>query len=166
VDVAVTGMTETGDRKSYFFWSCAAKRTGLQAVLAARRYPDSVFEAGISQSIGKLAANFPNFFTRLAAEAAFERNGLVPTNDLLDLAQLGSHGTFLSIQLDDEVRLTTLESRTARTVIGRGKRKGVRQFRCTRKETSAKMSCNALTASPMEPKPTANDERTAATESA
>ena len=94
-------------------------RGELETVLQPAARHDDVFvqlgQAGVAERIGKFAADFPDFFALGGAQAAFDKQRLLPADDFFQVAESRAGRIF--------------SGRPVRQSNGRGNRGGVR-FRC------------------------------------
>ena len=104
VDVAVAGMTETRDGQAMFFLQIRRK---LEEIFQSSARNNNIFiqlcEAGVAQGVGKFAADLPDRLTFPVAKATFDKQRLLPADDLFQLLQLAPDGIFLAIEFGDKM---------------------------------------------------------------
>src|ERR1051326_5920221 len=120
MDVAIAGMSETGYRQTILVLQLPRE---LKEVFETPSGDDDVLvqfrEAGVAQRVGEFAPDLPYLFAFVAAEALFDEQRFLLSDDRLQLADFRSHGALLAIQLDYEMGAAALQTGTASSVIGR-----------------------------------------------
>src|SRR6266571_9154154 len=104
VDVAVPRVAEAGHGQAMFFLKPFGE--SKKVLEPAARHDDVLVEfgqAGIAQGMGEFAAQLPELFAAGRAVTALNKNRLYRPHDSLEAPQLPVHGSFLTVEFDDDV---------------------------------------------------------------
>ena len=93
-----------------------------QILQPAARHDDVLVQlgqAGVAQRIGELAADFPDGFALLVAQAGLDEQRLLRADDALQRADFAPDGIALAVEFDNQMGATTAQAFALRCVCTR-----------------------------------------------
>ena len=141
VDIAVAGMTETGDRQSVFL---PQLRREFEKLFKFSAWHDDVLvefcKAGVAERGGKFAADLPDFFALDVAPSVFDESRFMPANHAFDGGQFAAHGIFLAVKFNNQMRAANSKAIVFCVFGGGSERKFVGQFERAGQKSSGQNS--------------------------